>query len=473
MIPQQQIIQSIKPLFSNIPGIETAMLIGGFGRQTAGIRSDIDISLMVSTNDFNPFELMEALLNCLPVPVLGKVLQRKKGKMGIYFKDMPKIDIQWFDKFESFLKYARGSNIQNPRAATWYDRKGWLKDYVSAGLPLTDKPFEQQDVEELMMAFCYNFELASFAHFRSDAYQFYFLYNLAFHKAIQLKAISAGEEEYNYLPPNFLVRFIPKNGQSLHEFEASIDLTKGNDKKRKLLDFVYSFLDSLNARDTCKEDLRQFCEAIYERDFLWNFRDAALGTDELKKGRIYRSSSLTRYQGEDFFPKLIRRNKIGTVVDLRNVDELRENPYEQSIIQDLFAIRHLPIDPRHQSQEFIQKHHIGSGIEIAYRFFVHECKAEVRAFMEVLHNAGEEAVLVHCFAGKDRTGFIIALVQLLLGVSHADIVKSYMASGMDTSETYINIILEAVEKAGGIESYLLSCGLDQSSIQQIKKKYQS
>ncbi len=37
-------------------------------------------------------------------------------------------------------------------------------------------------------------------------------------------------------------------------------------------------------------------------------------------------------------------------------------------------------------------------------------------------------VLVHCHAGKDRTGFVIAMLLAALGVSHDDIVEDYMTT---------------------------------------------
>lgn len=49
----------------------------------------------------------------------------------------------------------------------------------------------------------------------------------------------------------------------------------------------------------------------------------------------------------------------------------------------------------------------------------------LRCYFEVLRRA-EGASLVHCVAGKDRTGFAVALAQHVLGVSHDDIVEDYV-----------------------------------------------
>ena len=49
----------------------------------------------------------------------------------------------------------------------------------------------------------------------------------------------------------------------------------------------------------------------------------------------------------------------------------------------------------------------------------------IRCYFEVLRRA-EGPSLVHCVAGKDRTGFAVALAQHVLGVSHDDILADYV-----------------------------------------------
>lgn len=49
--------------------------------------------------------------------------------------------------------------------------------------------------------------------------------------------------------------------------------------------------------------------------------------------------------------------------------------------------------------------------------------------LRLLANADSGPVLIHCTAGKDRTGWMIALVLQILGASEADITTDYLASG--------------------------------------------
>ena len=56
----------------------------------------------------------------------------------------------------------------------------------------------------------------------------------------------------------------------------------------------------------------------------------------------------------------------------------------------------------------------------------------VRAVEIVASNVADGPVLVHCMAGKDRTGIVIALVQAAIGVPLDSIVDDYALSDVPT-----------------------------------------
>jgi protein-tyrosine phosphatase len=105
-------------------------------------------------------------------------------------------------------------------------------------------------------------------------------------------------------------------------------------------------------------------------------------------------------------------------------------------------------------------------------------------------------VLVHCHAGKDRTGFVIAMLLAALGVSHDDIVEDYIATAryfppgreasamaawaersfgitiepeaaipmVDARRAYIEASFAVIEQDfGGVDSYLREAGLTAKS----------
>lgn len=69
--------------------------------------------------------------------------------------------------------------------------------------------------------------------------------------------------------------------------------------------------------------------------------------------------------------------------------------------------------------------------------------AVIRRILLLLKENSNEAVLIHCTLGKDRTGMIFVLLFLLVGVSGADIVREYglstkgLTSCVDSIEAYL------------------------------------
>lgn len=106
------------------------------------------------------------------------------------------------------------------------------------------------------------------------------------------------------------------------------------------------------------------------------------------------------------------------------------------------------------------------------------------------------AVVVHCSAGKDRTGWIVALVQYLCGVSDADRLDEYLASaaavegmaavippipGLDKEALTPLLGVEpeylqgawalAEQEFGSIDGYLDACGVEPATREKIVRKF--
>jgi protein-tyrosine phosphatase len=112
-------------------------------------------------------------------------------------------------------------------------------------------------------------------------------------------------------------------------------------------------------------------------------------------------------------------------------------------------------------------------------------------FFKLLLNPSNYPVLVLCNAGKDRTGVVVALVLMALGVSKQTIMEDYMLSKvfldpmikrmitrvrlmslfradisqlkkiMDTRADFLNTTFRAIEqKFSSVESFLDSLGMD-------------
>ncbi len=97
-------------------------------------------------------------------------------------------------------------------------------------------------------------------------------------------------------------------------------------------------------------------------------------------------------------------------------------------------------------------------------------------------------MLIHCTAGKDRTGMVVALIHHALGVSRDDIVADFMLSSrepglmamapalveevgstisltlaehlLDVRPSYLSAFLDEIEALGSIDTYLDTIGLN-------------
>jgi protein tyrosine/serine phosphatase len=172
----------------------------------------------------------------------------------------------------------------------------------------------------------------------------------------------------------------------------------------------------------------------------FNFRDFGgyPGRDGLTvvRERLYRSAALDRMSDADLahFVDL----DIGTVIDLRRWGERTASPSrlpENAEITVLETLERDVFDASHErylggetlTLEIVQGRMISFYDEVAYE----EPHREIfrRAFETLA--ATDRPALVHCAAGKDRTGVFVALLHHILGVSEADRLAEYLKTAED------------------------------------------
>lgn len=203
-----------------------------------------------------------------------------------------------------------------------------------------------------------------------------------------------------------------------------------------------------------------------QENFL-NFRDLAQYNNKLKPGYIFRSNSLTSLIEDEFF-RLVRENKVASVIDLRSNPEVHSQPYESYMLEYLNYF-HVPIDPTQMANDFSP---IGAvkGMADVYHFFVQECRPQVKEVFELLGHHASNGIVIHCFAGKDRTGFIAALIHMLAEAPYNAILEDYMASGFDVEKRFLDIIYGEIEKWGGIKAYLNQCGVGNQTLDSVSSQ---
>ncbi|OBF11946.1 phosphotyrosine protein phosphatase [Mycobacterium sp. ACS4054] len=188
-------------------------------------------------------------------------------------------------------------------------------------------------------------------------------------------------------------------------------------------------------------------ETLRELSGAWNFRDVADETPGLRPGRLFRSGELSRLDDEG--RATLRELGITDVADLRAAREVArrgpglvpdgvqihllpfpdlgdEEPSEDEAPHETAFRRLFENDPDQSDEEVnaaAVRHMIDEYRQFPFRNGAQRAVAHVFSLL-----AAGRPVLTHCFAGKDRTGFVIATVLETVGVDRDTIVADYLRS---------------------------------------------
>jgi protein-tyrosine phosphatase len=211
--------------------------------------------------------------------------------------------------------------------------------------------------------------------------------------------------------------------------------------------------------------------SLRELQGAWNFRDVADSTGVLQPGRLFRSGELSDL-GDDGRDQL-RRLGISDVADLRSRREVeRHGP---GLVPDGVQIHLLPIPdlgpdeltPDGSDDQAPHEHAFRRLLEdkpddepvsdAASRYMIDEysrfptyngAQQALRRVVSLLSDG--RAVLAHCFAGKDRTGFMVALVLEAAGVQRDAIMADFLGSNQAVPQLRERI-LDAVRQRSDVE----------------------
>jgi protein-tyrosine phosphatase len=216
----------------------------------------------------------------------------------------------------------------------------------------------------------------------------------------------------------------------------------------------------------------------------FNFRDVGgyVGLDgrTVRWRRLFRSDSLHRLGEED--REAFAALGIRTVVDLRRPREVdRDGRVPASHVRDYFHIH-----PEHAEWAIdgVDKAGVERWLADRYIELAETGRAGLAKALGVIADADAAPVVVHCVAGKDRTGVVVALALALLGVDDRDIAADYelttaaaerftrwlRESSPDYADLPVQFISSPAEamrlfladlraRHGSVEAYALSAGL--------------
>ncbi|MEV6690571.1 tyrosine-protein phosphatase [Micromonospora sp. NPDC051196] len=162
---------------------------------------------------------------------------------------------------------------------------------------------------------------------------------------------------------------------------------------------------------------------------MFNFRDVGgyrgLDGRTVRSGRLYRSDSLHRMDGadQDAFSAL----GVRTVVDLRRPQEVQRD----GRVPELDGLVYRHIHPEHADwtrQPYQPDSDLARYLADRYADLARTGTAGLAQAIGLIADSANAPVVVHCVAGKDRTGIVCGLTLAALGVEDAEIAADYALS---------------------------------------------
>jgi protein-tyrosine phosphatase len=184
---------------------------------------------------------------------------------------------------------------------------------------------------------------------------------------------------------------------------------------------------------------------------------------------------------------------VRTIVDLRRHDELeRDPPFDVPV-----DVVHVPLDDWYVDELHEIWRQEGDDASSVYATYVRMTEVLAPNFaraVETVVEAPEGAVVVHCFAGKDRTGLTCAMLLRLAGVGIDDIAADYGLSGdnirsiiepwaeaapdereralrlrigSSPPQVMADVLSELDRRHGGVRGYLLDAGVAPDTLDRV------
>lgn len=179
-----------------------------------------------------------------------------------------------------------------------------------------------------------------------------------------------------------------------------------------------------------------------------NIRDAGnyrtVSGKMIKKLKIIRSGALSALTCED--AKKLKQMGVNCIIDLRTDEEVNAEP---DINIEGFIFHRCPLSSAKMDGEGGRFHEYAAGsisddemawyisqymryidVDQKYRGIILGQKSilQLRKIFELLLDETVQGVLIHGSSGKDRTGIVIMLIQIVLGMNAEEVVNDYYAS---------------------------------------------
>lgn len=449
------------------PGVRAALLYGSYPAGRADHFSDIDL-VLVRSEQTSSESIAESLQAKFPV---GTRLH-KEGRDVFLLRNPPiKLEISTISpaELDRVQGLFEGSRIRDGSASILTLKEPELRQEAVRWSRVPGEPPTGTEAEREGLSFLYYFEEFHPAFHRGDHYRAFFLYSLAFYKLGSFLAAVNGVGDFLYAPER-LVDLLDKTDSSIRErFEHCAPLW-GRDlsplllKKELMFDL---FEDALRQHGTKVEGLldtahavRQFVTERYPP--LWRWRDIG-DRGKTAPRRIFRAARLDRYP-TDLVASFLRNEGIRTIVDLRTDTELQRHHYPEGALTGVRYVR-IPVWP---SLSFPPGSSEEERLHYMYGHFTEDpgFPTWINSLLAEVSRSENLPMAIHCHAGADRTGILVATLLKLAGASDDEVIDDYLITSGHVRRKYIEAFLRHLRDQGGVFPLLQSRGIPSQLIEE-------
>ena len=184
-----------------------------------------------------------------------------------------------------------------------------------------------------------------------------------------------------------------------------------------------------------------------EFEGLYNFRDlGGLKTEdgaEIKKGRVFRSDAFATLTDADARVLLTDIN-VERLIDLRAV---REVEAETATLLEVggVEVRRRPID--NGPGTAIESAPAGERLAFRYLEYLEYASSSITGAIRDLAEPDQKVTIIHCRAGKDRTGVVVATVLSLVGATPDEIARDYALTSIGMPKIMARLLESDVYRA--------------------------
>ncbi|GAB3403155.1 tyrosine-protein phosphatase [Flindersiella endophytica] len=177
----------------------------------------------------------------------------------------------------------------------------------------------------------------------------------------------------------------------------------------------------------------------------------------IRFGALFRSDSHSRLTAAGV--AAVRAVGLNRILDLRWAREIVEEP-SPFAADPVYRNAPLIAEPAEQ----------GTTMPDAYRTMLDDNQRRIADVFGQLGAAPAGPLAVHCSAGRDRTGVLVALALSVAGVPPASIAEDYARTDGCSGDTILRTLAHLDSRHGGLTAYLMRGGASEAQLRQVRNR---